>query len=281
MARKKIDKETRKTIREAQKMVEEVAKADGNEAQTRRRVDRMFESLMGYDVFKHITREHAVKGAGLTEYCDFAIQIEQGEKAQPVIMVELKRVNIDLAPKHLKQVASYAINQGCEWILLTNSKDWRLYHVSFGQPPRTKLIESWDLLHDDPADLADKFLMVGYKNVRKGGLDNLWQKANVLTPRNVLGCILSEDSIKLIRRELRKSTDVLVSPEDIVGAVRRLLNEAALTEMENIKISLPELKRRRRTKKPDLSEDKKEGEASLAEISEGDTDRIADESSPG
>ncbi len=260
MARKKLDKETRKALREARKMVEEVAKADGNEAQTRRRVDRMFESLMGYDVFKHITREHAVKGSGLTEYCDFAIQIEQGEKANPVIMVELKRVNIDLAPKHLKQVSSYAINQGCEWILLTNSKDWRLYHVSFGQPPRTKLIESWDLLNDDPADLADKFALVGYRNVKKDGLDELWQKANVLTPQNVLGAIVTEDTLKVIRRELRKSTDVLVSPEEIVGAIRRLLNEAALTEMENIKISLPDRKRHRRTKKTKpIEEQKKQG----------------------
>ena len=260
MARKKLDKETRKAIREARKMVEEVAKADGNEAQTRRRVDRMFEALMGYDVFKHITREHAVKGSGLTEYCDFAIQIEQGEKANPVIMVELKRVNIDLAPKHLKQVSSYAINQGCEWILLTNSKDWRLYHVSFGQPPRTKLIESWDLLNDDPADLADKFALVGYRNVKKGGLDELWQKANVLTPQNVLGAIVTEDTLKVIRRELRKSTDVLVTPEEIVGAIRRLLNEAALTEMENIKISLPDRKRRKRNKKAKpIEEQKKQG----------------------
>lgn len=249
MAKSKLDATQRKAIREARKMIEAVAKADGNEAETRRRVERIFDSLMGYDVFKHITREHAVKGAGATEHCDFAIQLEHGESAIPVIMVELKRVNIDLSTKHLKQVASYSINLGVEWLILTNGKDWKLYHVTFGQPPVTKLIESWDLIHDEPQVLAKMFSLIGYKNVRKGGLDDLWQKANVLTKKNVLGALLSTDPIKVIRRELRKSTGVTVTPEEIVGAIRRLLNEGALAEMEDIKISLPRRKKRTKNKK--------------------------------
>jgi len=71
-------------------------------------------------------------------------------------------------------------------------------------------------------------------------------KANVLTAQNLFRVILSEESIILIRRQLKKVTDVTVSPEEIVGAVRRLLNEAALAEMEKIKISLPEKKQRKR-----------------------------------
>ena len=102
----------------------------------------MFEFLMGYDPLKHLSRERAVRGAGETEHVDFAIQLEETEEPKPEIMIEIKRVNVDLAPKHLKQVSSYAINAGCEWILLTNSKEWRLYHVSFGQPPVTKIIYS-------------------------------------------------------------------------------------------------------------------------------------------
>ena len=247
MARKKLDKEVRKAILSARKMMEEVAKADGNEAETRRRVERMFDSLMGYDTLKHITREHAVHGVGDTEYCDFAIQLDDKESAVPVMLVELKRVNIDLMTKHLKQASSYAINMGCEWVLLTNGKDWKLYHISFGQPPQTKLIDSWNLINDDPVKLAEKFELVGYKNVKKDGLARLWEKSNILTAQNLLKIILSEESIRLIRRELKKATDVTVSPEEIVGAIRRLLNEAALAEMDKVKISLPEKKQRKKT----------------------------------
>ena len=120
MVKKKLDRETKKTILNARDMIEQVAKADGNEAETRRRVERIFDSLMGYDTLKHITREHAVHGVGDTEYCDFAIQLDDKEPSVPIMLVELKRVNIDLMPKHLKQAASYAINMGCEWVLLTN-----------------------------------------------------------------------------------------------------------------------------------------------------------------
>lgn len=235
----KLDKNVRRSIREARRMIQEAEKIDCNEAETRRRIERIFESLMGYDVFKHLSRERAVRGAGETEHVDFAIQLGEGEKAKPVIMLEIKRVNVELARKHLKQVSSYAINAGCEWILLTNSKEWKLYHVSFGQPPVTKLIHSWNILTDDVSVLAKRFELISYKSVRKGTLDEVWQKTNVLTPRNLLQAVLSEGSIKLLRRELRRLSGVLISPEDILSGIRRLLNETALTELENVRVSLP------------------------------------------
>jgi len=202
---------------------------------------------MGYDVLKHISREYAIHGVGDTEHCDFAIQLDYEETSKPEMLVELKRVNIDLTPRHLKQAASYAINIGCEWALLTNGKEWKLYHISFAQPPQTKLLDSWNLINDDPVILAKKFNLIGYKNIKRGGLERLWEKSNVLTAHNMLEAILSEESIKLIRRGLKKATDVTVSPEEIIGAVRRLLNEAAVSEMGKIKISLPAKKKRKRT----------------------------------
>ncbi len=246
MARQKLDKEGRKALLKARNLIEEVAKMDGNEAETRRRVERIFESLMGYDVLNHITREHAVHGVGDTEHCDFAIQLDK-KSSVPEILVELKRVNIDLMPKHLKQVTSYAINLGCEWALLTNGKEWKLYHISFGQPPQTKLVDSWNLVTDELVTLAEKFALIGYKNIKRGGLARLWEKSNVLTPQNILKIILSEQSIISIRREIKKATEVTVSPEEIVGAIRHMLNEAAMGEMEKVKISLPVKKQKRTT----------------------------------
>jgi len=236
MPKQTIDKETRKAISEARGMIEDIIKEDSNEAETRRRIERIFESLMGYKTLKAISREHAVHGVGDTEYCDFAIHLDHDKSATPDMLVEIKRVCINLSPKHLKQVASYAINIGCEWVLLTNGKDWQLYHISFGQPPQPKLIDSWDVINNTPTTLAKKFNVVSYKNIKKGGLKRLWEKHNVLTPYNVLKLLLSEASIKSLQRGLKRATGVVVSPEDIVGAMRRLLNESALTEMNKINI---------------------------------------------
>lgn len=249
MPRTSLDKETKRAILDARSMIQAAEKADCNEAETRRRIERIFEALMGYDAFKHLSRERAVRGAGETEHVDFAIQLDEGDSAKPEVMVEIKRVCVDLAPKHLKQVSSYAINAGCEWILLTNSKEWRLYHVSFGQPPVTKLIHGWNILSDDVSVLAKRFELISCRNVRKGGLNELWQKTNVLHPRNLLQAILSEPSLNAVRRELRKDSGVLLSPEEIMSGVRRLLNETALSELENVRISIPEPKRQPRRRK--------------------------------
>ena len=239
MARTLIDKATRDSIKESKQLIEDVAKMQGNEAETRRRVERIFGSLMGYNVFKHITRERAVKGIADAEYVDFAITVEEGEDAKPAILVEIKKVAHDLHQKDLKQVVSYALDAGCEWVLLTNGREWRLYHVEFSRPPQTKLILGWNLLEDEPSKLVESFNMVGYRNVKKGMLDDLWNKTNVLQPNNILKSILHEESIRAIRKTLRELTGVLVSPEDLVSAIRHLLNEASLNQMQDIKISLP------------------------------------------
>ena len=249
MAKRSVDKDIKKAVLEARSMVEAIAKVDASEAETRRRIDHIFEILMGYDRFKHITEEYAIKGAGDTTHCDIALQLGHEEESKPEMFVECKKVNINLTQKHIGQAASYAINYGCEWVLLTNSRDWKLYHITFGQPPQTKLIESWNLLDDDPLVLAKKFEIISYKNVKNKGLDTLWQKRNLLTANNMLKAILSEESIKLYQRRLKKVTGVRISPEDIVGQFRHLLNEAALSEMDNIRISLPARQRRAKTSK--------------------------------
>ena len=245
MAKRKIDPETRKAIRNAQNIVKTLARQDLNEASTGLRVEHILGSVMGYDALRHISKEFAVKSAGATEYCDFALLTKEGADAKPKILVELKAVGIDLASRHIRQAARYAINSGCDWVLLTNARDWHLYHVTFAQPPQTKLVQSWNLLEDDIADVAEKFEVVSFRSVKKGNLDVLWQKTSVLTPRSVLSAILSEESVKVLRRKLRRSAGVPVSPEDIVGAVRRLLNESSGAEMESLKIILPGAKKRK------------------------------------
>lgn len=244
MARKTMDKELRRGISDARRIIENLTKADSNEATTRQAVERIFEKVMGYDVFKHLSREKAVRGAGETEHVDFSIQLEPGTDVEPVIMVELKRVGIDLALKHLKQVTSYAIDSGCEWVLLTNSRDWRLYHVEFGQPPEIKLIEQWNLLTNDIGELAVKFDTISYRNVKRGSLKKLWEKATVLSSDSLLSALISRDCMKTLGRILRKNTGVMVAPEDLINGIRKLLNENAAIVLSKIKIDLSGKKQR-------------------------------------
>ena len=246
---------------DARRLIEDVMRMDGNEAETRKRVERIFERVMGYDVFKHLSRERAVRGAGETEHVDFTVQLEPGEDAKPLIMVELKRVGVDLARKHLKQVTSYAIDAGCEWMVLTNGREWRLYHVEFGQPPETILLEQWDLIKDDTVVLAERFETISYKNVRRGGLDKLWQRTKVLASDNLITAMFSEEAIRLMCRMLKKSTGVTVAPKDVFSGMGKLLNEAASIELKDLKITPPE----RKKPKPKVEKEKEQVEAVKSE----------------
>ena len=97
-----------------------------------------------------------------------------------------------------------------------------------------------------------KFALICYKNIKRNGLTRLWDKRNVLTSRNLLTFFLSEQSIRSIRNKFKRENQVSVTPEDIVAAVRRMLNSEAVGEMDKVKICLPEKKQRRATplKKP-------------------------------
>jgi len=93
--------------------------------------------------------------------------------------------------------------------------------------------------------VAERFQLVSFKSVVRGALDELWQKTNVLLPRNLLEAILGEDALAAIRRSLRRSTGVMLTPEEVVGGVRRLLNETALGELEDVRITFRQHKTKR------------------------------------
>jgi hypothetical protein len=109
------------------------------------------------------------------------------------------------------------------------------------------MIYSWNLLVDDLSTIAEKFDLIGYKNLKKGTLDQELTTRNALTLHNLLKAVLSKDSITLIKRNLRRISGISIPPEKVVGEIRRLLNESAIAELENIKISLGGTKRKKIT----------------------------------
>lgn len=238
---------TRSSLREACQLIQDVYKMDGNEAETRKRLERIFENLLGYDGMKHLSREHAVRASGLTEHLDFAIRLDGAPDATPLMVVETKAVGVDLRQKHIKQATSYAINLGCNWILLTNGREWHVYHMEFrlNEPPDARLLEQWNLLNDDPADLLTKFATISYRSVKRGELGKLWETAKVLQPNSLLAAMLSRDSLKTMRRVLKKEAGVQIALEDIVEGIRKLFNDAAMNSMEEVELTWVSKKPRR------------------------------------
>jgi len=101
------------------------------------------------------------------------------------------------------------------------------------------------LTKDDLAVLAERFNVISYKNVKKGGLDDLWRRTKVLAADNLLAAMFSAETIRTICRMLRRTTGVIVAPSDVFSSMSKLLNESASIELSSLKIALPEKRRSR------------------------------------
>jgi hypothetical protein len=109
-------------IRRLAKPLKDLLERDANEGDTRMVVNRLLTDVLGYDEFSDLTTEYAVKG----EFADYGIRIDR----DLVAFIEVKRAATKLAAKHLRQAEMYAVNEGVEWIILTNGAEWRAYHLS-------------------------------------------------------------------------------------------------------------------------------------------------------
>lgn len=102
-------------IRRFARPLADLIERDANEGDTRMLVNRMLTDVLGYDEFGELTTEYAVKG----EFADYGIRVDR----DLVAFVEVKRVATKLGAKHLRQAQMYAVNEGVEWIILTNGAD--------------------------------------------------------------------------------------------------------------------------------------------------------------
>src|SRR5215212_7359233 len=106
-------------IRRFSKPLNDLLARDANEGDTRMLVNRMLTDVLGYDEFNDLTTEYQVKG----EFADYGIRIDR----DLVAFVEVKRVATKLGAKHIRQAEMYAVNEGVEWMILTNGVQWRAY----------------------------------------------------------------------------------------------------------------------------------------------------------
>lgn len=220
------------SVLQAIKLMSDAMQANYNESETRRRLEVIFSSVLGYDLFKHISAEDAISGPGAGEFVDYSIKVANDTK--PDILVEVKRVGLSLSQRFLKQTISYAVNSGCEWSILTNGCQWQVYHIEFSN---IEMIDSWDLLVDDIDRICEGFEIISLDSIKHNRLQKLWIKMSALTTRNLLEELFSESPLRIIRRELRRKTNAKLTKEDIINSLKNLLNDDTLAELRNIDLS--------------------------------------------
>jgi predicted type IV restriction endonuclease len=177
---------------------------------------------LGYDKYGELTTEYQVKG----EFADYGVRLDR----QLVAFIEVKRCTTRLSAKHLRQVTSYAVNEGVEWMWLTNGATWQVYHLTGGLPIQVDLALEIDLLADEPVPAKiDAFFYLTRESFRRRQLDELWQAKRATSPASLAAVILTEPCLDAIRRELRRQTGQNVDLGDLAQHLRAGVLQPELT----------------------------------------------------
>lgn len=217
-----------------------------NEAETSLRIGKFFEEVLGYDIFQEVSKEHTIKD----RYVDYAIKL----KGKVAFLVEVKQAGIELRERHIEQASNYAANGGISWILLTNGRYWKLYHLTFDEGIQNDVVWETDLLDDDVEDSACKIGLLHRKSVLKKEHDKYFEKVKTLSPKSVIQAIFQENTLRMIRGHLKKMTGIRVDEEDLVASIKNMLSTESWKEIGDIKVKRQRKAPRQRKKKQEAEQ---------------------------
>lgn len=209
----KWEKNTKERIREAIKKfrlpLAELVARDANEGDTRLLVTDMLCDALGFDKYEDLTTEYLVKG----EFADYGLRINR----QLVAFVEVKRCSQKLNERHLRQVTTYAMNEGVEWIFLTNGQHWETYHLTGGLPISIEKVDSIDLLDAEEhwQKKVEKFFAISKEGISHKVLDTLWRSKLATSPSALKESLLSEGVLDALRKEIKRKSGHKIDNDDI------------------------------------------------------------------
>lgn len=202
------------TLKRFQPIISSAKARDINESDTCIIVTDLLSDVFGYDKYSEVTSEHAVKGT----FCDLAIHI--GGVCQ--FLIEVKAIGLDLKDAHVKQAVDYAANKGIDWVILTNSVNWRIYKISFTKPIDQELVADFDFLklnHKNEDDLCLLFLLAR-EGWTKKAIGDFHEQRQALSKFCIAAMILSDPVLDVLRRELRRlCPDVRISNDQIQNVI--------------------------------------------------------------
>ena len=107
--------------------------------------------------------------------------------------MEVKRVATKLAAKHLRQIEMYSVNEGVEWIILTNGVDWRAYHLTGGLPVVIDLALDVDLFGDGTAtQKANQLFYLSRDSLKGRQIDELWKAKRAQSSKSLASVLVSD-----------------------------------------------------------------------------------------
>lgn len=187
-----------------------------DESGTRIMINNFLSDVLGYTPLDEIKTEYMIKGT----YADYVVQLGGVRH----FLVEVKALSFQLSEKHLRQTINYGANEGIEWALLTNGKNFDFYRILFNKPIEARKIFSIDLSDASTIKKDIEFIQFLHKDaIIKKSLKVLWNKFEALNPLNVASVLLSRDVVNLIKRLIKNRYNERCQDDEILTALHRII----------------------------------------------------------
>ncbi|WP_449374190.1 hypothetical protein [Arthrobacter psychrolactophilus] len=205
--------QVREAIKRYVKPLQDLKARDANEGDTRLVVTDILCEGLDYDKFKDLTTEYMVK----QDFADYGVRIDK----QLVAFIEVKRISQKLNERHLRQVQMYAVNEGIEWMILTNGSVWQAYHLTGGLPVIVNMAFEIDLL--GPASLEEKtelMFLLHREALKRRRIDESWKHRAATEPQALLDLILSDTMLDQMRKEVKRRSGITTTAEALSEVIR-------------------------------------------------------------
>lgn len=174
---------------------------DANDGDTRLLVADFFSVALNFSKYQDMTTEYRTSGDSI----DYAVMLE-GKLFAPV---EVRRIGQELDQRNIQMSRRLAADEGAEWVVLTNGRRWRVYHLrpdgEGGNQP-VEVIDA-DLMDADAYQRnIDALFHITREAVDHGRLDALrqWKEAAEAAP---LAEVLRGDAVvAAVRDQLLAAT---------------------------------------------------------------------------
>jgi len=203
----------RSAIKKFSKHLADLNERDANEGDTRLLVTDLLCEGFGFDKYVDLTTEYLVRG----EFADYGVRIDK----ELIAFIEVKRIATKLDAKHLRQVEMYAVNEGVEWVILTNGANWKVYHLTGGLPIIIDLALDVNLLNDEsPQQKVNQLFYLTRESLKRRQIDDLWKAKRATSPKSLARVVSSPIVLTTIQKELKRQTGYAIDTAEVAKLLK-------------------------------------------------------------
>jgi hypothetical protein len=199
-------------------------------------VKAMLGDMLGFDPFFDVTAESSVRGPN----ADHAIVLEGNVK----LLLIVRGIGIVPNAAHLLRLSGSGTPSYAEWVVVTNADVWICYRLGVGTDRHPEMVCRASLLDARPAEeKIATFLLLSKEGMQQDALLRHWERSHALNPGKIVGLLLGDDVLNVLRRELQRTVNVRPDRRVLIDILIREIIRPEVLAASQIEPSAPRLPR--------------------------------------